>query len=188
MKSWKIDKIIWWLVTGAILAGTVYMYMDGRGTKGLMGILTLVSLGVLGLWQKKFTVQPAFLVLTYLFILVSVGFGTFGGAYSIKHFDDFLHLSSGIWLGYGAWLLMVFFLGERVAESMPKPFIAFFIIIFALATAGAWELLEFAGDKLLHFTAQGRDPDDTMFDMIDGLVGGTIIALIVARKHGKTKV
>ena len=27
--------------------------------------------------------------------------------------------------------------------------------------------------------AQGRDPDDTMFDMIDGLVGGGVTAFII---------
>lgn len=51
--------------------------------------------------------------------------------------------------------------------------------------AGLWELLEFAGDKLFHFTAQGRDPDDTMLDMIDGLMGGTVFAAFLVANRNK---
>ena len=51
--------------------------------------------------------------------------------------------------------------------------------------AGLWELLEFAGDKLFHFTAQGRDPYDTMLDMIDGLMGGTVFAAFLVANRNK---
>ncbi|MGM9925767.1 MAG: hypothetical protein ACI35R_16090 [Bacillus sp. (in: firmicutes)] len=189
-KSSKVSRtvyFIWWAVFIAITAWSIYMFVDARGTKGFMGILTIASLLAIGIWQKKgrHPFPPVFAGMTYVFIFISVGLGTFGGMYSIRHFDDFLHLTSGIWIGYGAWVVMRMLVKRNVVEQLPKAFIALYIIMCGLAVAGAWELMEFAGDKLFHFTAQGRDPDDTMFDMIDGLIGGTIAALFIAKKHGR---
>ncbi|MGX7596765.1 hypothetical protein ACWNS2_16285 [Planococcus plakortidis] len=70
---------------------------------------------------------------------------------------------------------------------MPNSIIALYMISFSLAAAAVWELLEFAGDKLFSFTAQGRDPDDTMIDMIMGLLGGSItaFAILQLRRRGQ---
>lgn len=186
-KSKKIENIIWLLITVIITSWTLYMFIDGEGTKAFMGLLTILSLVAIGLWQMKSSnpFPPIFAGMTYAFIFVSVGLGTFGGFYSINHFDDFLHVTSGIWIGYGAWIVMGYLLGQQEVEKLPKSFIGLYIIMFALAVAGLWELMEFAGDKLFQFTAQGRDPDDTMIDMIDGLIGGAVAALLILRNHGK---
>lgn len=77
--------------------------------------------------------------------------------------------------------------GDVLVEQLPKSFIEIYVISFALAIAGLWELMEFVGDKLFHFTAQGRNPDDTMFDMIDGLIRGIVTAIIIAKNHEKKK-
>jgi len=60
-----------------------------------------------------------------MFIFIAVGLGTFGGAYRIHHFDDFLHLSSGIWIGYGAWLVMCYMLGEELKDRLPSSLLHF---------------------------------------------------------------
>ena len=87
----KTELVCFWLVALAMTGGTVYMYMEGKETKGLMGILTCLCLAAIGLWQwkSKHAVHSGFMSMTYLFIFISVGLGTFGGAYSIPHFDDF---------------------------------------------------------------------------------------------------
>lgn len=182
----KVERVIWWIITVIITAWSIWMLLDGRSTKAFMGLLTILSLIGIGSWQLKGSnpFPSDFAIMTYGFIFVSVGLGTFGGAYKINHFDDFLHLTSGIWIGYGAWVIMQKMIGKHLIEQMPKAFIGLYVIMFALAVAGLWELLEFAGDKLFHFTAQGRDPDDTMFDMIDGLIGGTIAAIFIIKNHG----
>ena len=184
MKSRQLEIIICWGVLVLMLAGTWLMYMDGRDTKVFMGVLTIMSLSIIGLWQwkSKHPLDSILIIMTYLFTFISVGIGTFGGAYAIHHFDDFLHVTSGIWLGYAALVLGRQLIGERLAGQLPKYFWAIFMVLFALAAAGAWELLEFAGDKLFHFTAQGRDADDTMFDMMDGLIGGIISASVYLMK------
>lgn len=179
MKSRQLEIILFWIVMVLMLAGTMCMYISGFSTKGFMGILTCLSLLVISLWQwkSKHPLDSILISMTYIFVFISVGIGTFGGAYAIHHFDDFLHVTSGIWLGYAALVLGRQLIGKKLAGQVPKHFWATIMIVFALATAGAWELLEFAGDKILHFTAQGRDPDDTMFDMMDGLIGGMISAV-----------
>ncbi|MGM9929439.1 MAG: hypothetical protein ACI35P_15965 [Bacillus sp. (in: firmicutes)] len=183
----RVERFFGWAVTVAIVIWTILMFVDGRDTKVFMGLLTIASLLLIMFGQKKssYAFSSAFVIMTYIFIFVSVGLGTFGGAYSIPHFDDFLHLTSGVWMGYGAWVLIQKIIGEKLVDQLPRLFIAIYIIVFALAVAGFWELMEFAGDKLFHFTAQGRDPDDTMFDMIDGLIGGIVAAFFIARKHGR---
>ncbi|WP_050613824.1 hypothetical protein [Bacillus testis] len=188
-KGKLFENIIWGIVTLIILGWTILKFMDGNGTKGFMGILTVLALFAIAAyqWKCRSAFPSVFASMTYAFIFVSVGLGTFGGMYSVNHFDDFLHVTSGIWLGYGAWLVMNYMIGQERAESLPKPFIAFYIIVCGLAIAGAWELMEFAGDQLFSFTAQGRDPKDTMFDMIDGLCGATIMAFILIRKHGNNQ-
>lgn len=113
------------------------------------------------------------------FYLFSVVIGTFGGGYRINHFDDFLHIFSGIWIGYASWIILRYLLRNGGAAHLPDSFIALYMISFSLAAAAVWELLEFAGDKLFSFTAQGRDPDDTMIDMIMGLIGGAITACVI---------
>lgn len=104
----KIERVIWWIITIFITAWSVWMFLDGRSTKAFMGLLTILSLIGIGIWQLKARnpFPSGFAIMTYGFIFVSVGLGTFAGAYKINHFDDFLHLTSGIWIGYGAWLIM----------------------------------------------------------------------------------
>ncbi|QFK70565.1 hypothetical protein F7984_04565 [Pradoshia sp. D12] len=182
----KIETITFWIVTLLMGAATIIMFIEGDSTKGFMGILTCMSLVVLGGWQwkAKKPLDGPLMMMTYIFIFISVGIGTFGGGYAIKHFDDFLHVTSGIWLGYAALVLTRQIIGEELTQKLPKAFLASLMVIFALCLAGAWELLEFAGDQLFHFTAQGRDHKDTMFDMMDGLIGGIISAVfyLIIRK------
>lgn len=185
----KIERMIWLAVVVSIAVWSIFMQMDGRNQKVFMGVLTIIALLAVSLWQKKskHSLPSAFVSMVYVFIFISVGLGTFGGGYKVNHFDDALHLMSGVWTGYGGWIILELIVGKKLAEQLPKRFVVFYVIVFALAVAGSWELLEFAGDKLFHFTAQGRDHDDTMYDMIDGLIGGTFIALFIASKHGDHK-
>lgn len=183
------ESIIWSVVLGLITLGTCYMFFIEKNTKGFMGILTILLLVVIAVGQKKFRnlLPSAFVSIVYGFIFMAVGLGTFAGGYKIPHFDDLLHVFSGVWLAYGSWIILQKSVGDVLAQQLSKPFIAFYMICFSLAAAGAWELLEFAGDKLFHFTAQGRDADDTMFDMIDGLVGGTITAFLITKQRNAKK-
>lgn len=177
------EKSIFFFVLFSIAYGTIYMYASANQTKVLMGLLTIALLIAVAFGQQSIRLPSAFVCLLYGFIWIAVAWGTFGGMYKLRHFDDLLHFISGLWLGYGGWLLLIYLLGKEMAGKLPKSFVFLYLVCFSLAGGGAWELLEFAGDKLLHFTAQGRDHDDTMFDMIDGLIGGLLAAFYIAKRH-----
>lgn len=183
----KIEKATWWMLAGVITIWSIMLFLDGKSQKVFMGGLTVFVLAAAAVWQAKsrHPLPPYFISIVYVFIFLAIGLGTFGGFYSVAHFDDVLHLLSGVWTGYGGWLVMEYMVGKEISSRLPKAFIGFYVIVFALAVAGLWELLEFAGDKLFHFTAQGRDHDDTMFDMIDGLIGGITVAFFLIKKQDK---
>ncbi|MFC4714246.1 hypothetical protein [Planococcus dechangensis] len=184
-----LERIVWWSVQMSLLAGIYIMYVQGNGTKVFMGLLTVAVLVVIALVQRRFDYPlPAiFASIVYIFVFFSVVIGTFGGGYRIDHFDDFLHVFSGIWIGYASWIILRRLLRNGGAANLPNSFIALYMLSFSLAAAAVWELLEFAGDKLFSFTAQGRDPDDTMIDMIMGLIGGliTVVVILTLRNKGK---
>ncbi|MBT2582855.1 hypothetical protein [Planococcus sp. ISL-109] len=184
-----VERIVWWSVQISLLAGIYYMYTQDNGTKVFMGFLTIAVMLAIALVQRRFNYPlPSTLAsIVYLFIFFSVVIGTFGGGYKIKHFDDFLHVFSGIWIGYASWVILRRVLHNGGAANLPNSFIALYIISFSLAAGAVWELLEFAGDKLFSFTAQGRDPDDTMIDMIMGSIGGVITAFAILKLRGKDK-
>ena len=184
-----LERIVWWAVQISLLAGIYMMYAQGNGTKVFMGFLTVAVMVVIALVQRRFNYPlPAiFASIVYIFVFFSVVIGTFGGGYRIDHFDDFLHVFSGIWIGYASCIILRRLLRNGGAANLPNSFIALYMLSFSLAAAAVWELLEFAGDKLFSFTAQGRDPDDTMIDMIMGLIGGliTVVVILTLRNKGK---
>ena len=61
-----------------------------------------------------------------------------------------------------------------------------YLLSFSLAVAGFWEIVEFLGDRNFGFTA-GRGYEDTMMDMIDGLLGGLVMTAFIVKNHGKKK-
>lgn len=184
-----VERIVWWTVQASLLAGIFYMYTQENGTKVFMGFLTIGVMVAIALVQRRFhyPLPSIFASIVYGFIFFSVVIGTFSGGYGINHFDDFLHIFSGIWIGYASWIIFRRLIGNGGAVDLPNAFIALYMISFSLAAAAVWELMEFAGDKLFSFTAQGRDPDDTMVDMIMGLIGGSITAFVILKLRDKGK-
>lgn len=179
MKKGSLEFATWGIVFLVIFICSISYFVKDVSLKGFMGVLTLALLIALALWQKHshYRLPEAFIVMIYIFIFVAIGLGTYGGLYGIQGFDDVLHFLSGILSGYGAWFILLSFEGKNTVSRLSQKFIIFYIIMFVLAVAGFWELLEFAGDRYFHFTAQGRDHADTMFDMIDGFLGGIVFCI-----------
>lgn len=178
-----VERIVYWIVQASLVAGIIYMYNQGNGTKIFMGFLTIAVMIAVALVQRRYNypLPSIFVSIIYSFVFFSVVIGTFGGGYKINHFDDFLHVFSGIWIGYASWIIFRGLIRNGGAANLPNAFIALYMICFSLAAAAVWELMEFAGDKLFSFTAQGRDPDDTMIDMIMGLIGGSVTAFVILK-------
>ena len=61
-------------------------------------------------------------------------------------------------------------------KDMNKLFVIIFLFMFSMGVASLWEIMEFSIDNLFGMHTQIGGLNDTMIDMIDGLVG-TIISM-----------
>lgn len=72
---------------------------------------------------------------------------------------------------------LVMILDKYTKIKLNKGSLIFFIVIFALAVGGLWEIIEFTSDTLIGTNHQ-PGLSDTMLDLIFDLLGGLFIALL----------
>ncbi len=109
----------------------------------------------------------------------------------------FLHTFMGEWLDLykkvWAWDQILHFYGSAVVAllafvtvytlhytkrlRLTLPLIGFFTVTIAMAAGGIWEIGEFSVDKLFARTTQDG-LDDTMWDLIDDLIGAILVAAL----------
>lgn len=63
--------------------------------------------------------------------------------YSINHYDDFLHLYSGILSCNVAYLIIRYFNNEENIKMVNKVFVMIFLFMFTMGVASIWEIMEF---------------------------------------------
>lgn len=107
--------------------------------------------------------------------------------YGIPYYDKILHLSSGILLGYIGLIMYIYFFGGLSNKTNKSMASIVFVFLFAVASAGVWEIWEFATDQLLNLTAQ-NGLLDTMWDIICGTIGGMIFCSVILTHVKGTKV
>lgn len=73
--------------------------------------------------------------------------------------------------------MIVYTLHYTKKIRLTLPLVGLFTIIFAMAVGGLWEIGEFAVDKVFDKDTQ-NGLDNTMWDLINDLIGGTFIAVI----------
>lgn len=118
--------------------------------------------------------QFNFLIVFALFLHVVGGF--YGFYDDIPWWDHLTHAMSASLV---AALGLVFVVSiDRYVESiyLPRPFLAFFIVMFTMAFGVLWELMEFATDQLTGSFLQ-YSLDDSILDlMFDGFAGFFVAA------------
>ena len=104
--------------------------------------------------------------------LLHVAISLFGGYGVIPALDIPMHLLGGAAIGYFLWSLYSVAAAAGVLGKPSK--ILGVILVFALICSSTvfWEFAEFLTDKYLGTRAQ-LDLDDTLFDMLLGILGGT---------------
>lgn len=98
--------------------------------------------------------------------------------YGIPYYDKILHLASGALLGYIGLIIYIYFFGGLNNKTNKAMASIVFVFIFAVASAGIWEVWEFATDQLLNLTAQ-NGLIDTMWDIICGTIGGIAFCSLI---------
>ena len=139
---------------------------------------------ILSLGNKKFDYlfNDILIILFDLFILFSLVLGTSYGLYKINHYDDALHIWSGIIGSVIAYTIINIYTKQEDRKKIKKVFFFIFIFMFSLGVANLWEILEFSLDVLFKINCQAGGLKDTMIDMIDGLIGTIIITPFLLHK------
>lgn len=149
--------------------------------------LTLVSIVVIELFLKicKVKIPPVIPISIYIFVFLSMNLGKSLNFYGVPYWDKFLHLTSGLLLALIG-MLILWSLNEKGKELHPAVIIAF-VLIFSIASAGVWEIWEFTTDSLFGLTAQNNSLNDTMWDIICGTIGGSIVCIFLYLYYYKGK-
>lgn len=116
-----------------------------------------------------------------LLITLSIFLNTFMGEglnfyQRVWLYDKALHIYGSAVVGLLAFVV-VYTLNYTRKVRLSLPFIGFFTVTFAMAMGGIWEIMEFAVDNFFGKTTQ-NGLADTMWDLINDLLGGFITAAI----------
>ena len=170
-------------------------------------IMTLIYKFTIGDYEKLFRIGLTFItvILTYLlykrsflkgssiiyyinllFIFLSMYLASVWKFYSITNYDKFLHLLSGAVIAIIGYVLFLYLTNDKSRKEINPLMPVIFVILFATAAAGVWEIWEFATDSLFGLTAQNNSLTDTMWDIICGTVVGIITSIpIYIHSRGK---
>jgi len=119
-------------------------------------------------------VELNFWIILALFLHVVGGFSNLYN--DVPGWDHLTHVMSASLIGGLGFVLVV--ITDKYVESiyLPRPFLAFFIVMFVMAVGVLWEIMEYANDSLFHTQLQ-YGLSDTMFDLFfDGVAGFAVAA------------
>ena len=167
---------------------------------GVYALIAFVLVIVIPLLLKWLKINLSPLSINPLLVFITIATYT-GNRFNAYHrffwYDILLHFTSGILIALCA-VDLFFPEGKKTGEKLS--FILFFSFIVALASAAAWEIVEFFFDILTGndvqrnlivereiFGAEWQNSGikDTMNDIINGTVGGAIGTLLIYIKRRK---
>lgn len=128
--------------------------------------------------ERRFRVKiPALLQVIYVaFIFASMFSGEVLGMYGrIWPWDDAMHFVSGLLIGLAVMFWLVLSVRRQKRFYVSVWFEALTIFCISATIAVVWEVVEFASDQIFGTFSQGKDLEDTMMDLVYGLVGGLIM-------------
>ena len=161
-----------------LLVAMVLTVVSGQWLLFVPATLAYVFSFIPNLLERHYRVDfpIEFELIAILFIFSSIFLGFFMSYYDrVWWWDDLLHTSSGVVLGFGSFLFLYTLHYQK--KLMSTPFIiAFLSFCFALAMGAVWEILEFITDFVFGSDAQ-RSLDDTMWDLIVASLGALVIVI-----------
>lgn len=178
--SWLMKFIMMGMLPYAVYKGR-YLFAAATGIAILLSLLPSIV-------EKSYRVTLPFeldLLITMM-IFLHTFFGEWLKFYDrIWLWDKILHIYGTGVIAILAFMI-VYTLHYTKKIRLTLPLVGLFTIIFAMAVGGFWEIGEFALDKLFSIDTQ-NGLDNTMWDLVNDLIGGTFIAAmgIVYIKYSK---
>lgn len=172
-----------------IYLGSIAIFIKDKNTMNIL-IASICTVGTIILYfvHKKYTrlIDNNLYIVSALFVMISSLLGSCYGFYDINHYDDFLHLWSGLITVSIAFSIMTFFHSDNDLKKINKYFIIIYVFMFSMGVASLWEISEFLIDRFLGMNMQVGGLVDTMIDMIDALVGAIIMLPFIYKKLNST--
>ena len=178
--SWLMKFIMMGMLPYAVYKGR-YLFAAATGVAIILSLLPSIV-------EKSYRVTLPFeldLLITMM-IFLHTFFGEWLKFYDrIWLWDKILHIYGTGVIAMLAFMI-VYTLHYTKKIRLTLPLVGLFTIIFAMAVGGFWEIGEFALDKLFSIDTQ-NGLDNTMWDLVNDLIGGTFIAAmgIVYIKYSK---
>ena len=184
MKKLKLLKILSLLLYIFYVFSVIFMICIKKYNYSAICAGCIVINFILNLLNKKFTYlfNDALVILLELFVLFSLVLGTSYGGYKINHYDDVLHICSGVIGSVIAYIIINLYTNKEIRENIKTVFFGIFIFMFSVAIGNLWEVLEFLLDVMFKINCQAGGLNDTMVDMIDGIIGAIIYLPFLLRK------
>ncbi len=120
-------------------------------------------------------IELNFWIMLALFLHVVGGFSGFYN--TVPGWDHLTHMMSASLIGALGFVSVVII--DKYSESvhLPRPFLAFFIVMFTMAMGVLWEIMEFANDSIAHSRLQ-YGLTDTMVDLLFDGFAGFFVAIV----------
>jgi len=160
-------------------------------TSCLLGLL-VAHLPLLLAKVLKMEIPPGMRVMYSGFLFCAIFLGeVMSFYYRVAHWDDILHLSSGIMIGLFGSMLVTNLCKTKARINLPPVAVAVFCFCFAICVGAVWEIFEFSMDALLGLNMQktmlqsGEELQghlavvDTMKDIIVDTCGSLIASIAV---------
>ncbi|MBE6052604.1 MAG: hypothetical protein E7212_01625 [Clostridium sartagoforme] len=178
-KGFNKELIVAILFTILLIITSIYVLFTRDWEKLFRIGLTFVTIILAYLLFIKGFLKGASIIyyINITFIFLSMYLASVWNFYGIPNYDKFLHLLSGAIIAIIGYAIYIYLTNETSRKEMNSLTPVIFVIIFATAAAGAWEIWEFTTDSLFGLTAQNNSLHDTMWDIICGTLVGIITAI-----------
>ncbi|MBI5875939.1 MAG: hypothetical protein HZB81_08900 [Deltaproteobacteria bacterium] len=175
----SISTALSWLMKFIMIGMFPYVIYKGSYLFGFAtGVAIILSL-LPSIVERNYRITLPFeldLLIT-LMIFLHTFFGEWLKFYDrLWVWDKMLHIYGTAVISMLAFMI-VYTLHYTKKLRLTLPFVGLFTIISAMAVGGFWEIGEFAVDKIFNKDTQ-NGLDNTMWDLIDDLIGGTLIASV----------
>ncbi|MDP2681327.1 MAG: hypothetical protein Q8P28_00765 [Deltaproteobacteria bacterium] len=173
----SISTALSWLMKFIMIGMLPYVIYKGSYLFGFATAIAIILSLLPSIVERNYRITLPFeldLLIT-LMIFLNTFFGDLLKFYDrLWVWDKILHIYGTAVISMLAFMI-VYTLHYTKKLRLTLPFVGLFTIIFAMAVGGFWEIGEFAVDKIFAKDTQ-NGLDNTMWDLINDLIGGTFVA------------
>ena len=175
----SISTALSWLMKVIMIGMLPYAAYKGDYLFAVATIVAIVLSILPSVVERNYSITLPFELdfLITLLIFLHTFFGEWLKFYDrLWIWDKILHLYGTAVVSMLAFMI-VYTLHYTKKIRLTLPLVGLFTITFAMAVGGLWEIGEFAVDKIFNKDTQ-NGLDNTMWDLINDLIGGTFVAIM----------